>query len=116
MNRANSRTSRRTFLMQQVAAPAVVAVVLVMSGFAHAGEYGNKTKLSATGDCTFNSRLNLKVWVVRKAEQRSEGIGQTPSAKPVVIPKCVSWFVEPTHRLCMPELAKEAASKGLPGL
>ena len=95
---------------------AVMAAVLVMSGFAHAGEYGNNTKLSATGGCTFNSKLSLKVCVVRKAHGMEQQIGRTPSAKPIVIPICVFWFVEPVGPFDMRALAREIASKGLPGL
>ncbi len=103
-------------LMRQVAAAAFVAAVLAMSGLARAGEDANDTKLRATGGCTFNSKLSLTVYVVRKAGGMPEVIGRTPSAKPIVIPRCVSWVVLPAAPLDMRALAKEIASKGLAGL
>ena len=103
-------------VMRQIAAGAVVAAVVAMSTLARAGEDGNNTKFPATGGCTFNSKLSLRVYVVREADGMVEQIGQTPSAKPIVIPRCVSWFVEPAGPFEMRALAKEIASKGLPGL
>ncbi len=93
-----------------VAAAAVVAAVVAMSGFGCSGE------LSATGGCTFNSKLSLNVWVVREDDGKEEEIGRTPSAKPIVIPRCASWFVEPAGPLDIRALAKEIASKEIPGL
>ncbi len=110
-----------------MAAAAVVAAVLAMSAFGCKGddekntrssdtEAANTTRLSATGGCTFNSRLSLRVFIVREADDPAQEIGRTPSAKPIVIPRCVSWFVEPEGPLDMPALTREIASKGLPGL
>ena len=90
----------RPAVMRQVAAGAVVEAVVAMSGFG----------------CTFNSKLPLTVWVVREAGGMPEQIGRTPSAKPIVIPRCASWFVEPASNSDMRALAEEIASKGLPGL
>ena len=98
-----------------VGAAAVVAALLAMSGFAYAGEDG-KNKLPATGDCTFNSKLPLRVWVVPEADALAREIRRTSWAKPIVIPRCASWYVEPAGRLDMGALAEEIASKGIPGL
>ena len=102
--------------MRQVAAAAAVVAVVAMSAFGCNGGRGNNTKLSPTGGCTFNSKLSLTVSVVREARGKEEEIGRTPSANPIVIPKCESWFVVPAGALDMAALAKEIASKGLPGL
>ncbi len=99
-----------------IAAAAVVAAILAMSGFGCNGEDGNNTKLPPTGGCSFNSKLPLTVYVIREADGMEEEIGQTPSAKPIVIPRCAFWYVEPARPLDMRALAKEIASKGLAGL
>jgi len=104
--------------MRQVVVPAVVAVILSMSALGCSGEDG-KTKLPGTGGCTFNSKLPLDVWVVRERGRSSEVIGKTPSAKPVVIPRCASWGVsaDPSEdRVDMRALAREIASKEIAGL
>lgn len=101
--------------MRRIVAPVVVAVALAMSAFGCNGKEGN-TKLPATGGCTLNSKLSLTVHVVRDADRMTEEIGRTPSAKPVVIPKCESWSVNPGNSLDMRALAGEIASKGIPGL
>ena len=98
-----------TFVLRQVVAPVVVSVVLAMSAFGCSGENG-------VGGRTFNSKLSLRVYVVREADGMGEEIGRTPSAKPVVIPRCASWFVGSVDPMDMRAIAREIASKGIPGL
>jgi len=95
-------------------ASTVVAIVLAMSACGC-----SKDRLPATGDCTFNSKLPLTVHVVVHLDQEDDGQehnGRTPSEKPIVIPKCRFWFVQTAEPLDVPTLAREIASKGIPGL
>jgi hypothetical protein len=103
--------------MRRVVVPAIVAVILALSA-SGCNSGCDEMKLSARGNRTFNSELSLKVCVVRDIDGLPEEIviGRTPSAEPVVIPKCTSWFVRPDNLLGMPALAREIATKRIPGL
>ena len=68
------------------------------------------------GGRTFSSGLRLEVFIIRKAGGRPERIGQTPSRKPLNIPRCASWGVQPLERIDMKALAREIAAKRIPAL
>ncbi len=71
---------------------------------------------SQRGGCTFSSDLHLKVYVMRVGEEEWERIGVTPSGSPLNIPRCASWSVKPLGRVDMEALAREIATKKIPGL
>ena len=65
---------------------------------------------------TFSSDLHLKVYVMREAGGGREQIGTAPSDRPINIPHGVSWAVEPIGQIDMNALAREIATKKIPGL
>ena len=69
------------------------------------------SKAPLVGGRTFSSDLHLKVSIVRKAGDRREWLGETPSARPLEIPRCASWGVEPIGRIDMEALAREIAAE-----
>ncbi|MCP4451362.1 MAG: hypothetical protein GY809_07870, partial [Planctomycetes bacterium] len=75
------------------------------------------TNTPIAGGCTFSSDLHLEVYyTMRVAEEKWEWIGKTPSASPLNIPRCALWLVKPLGRVDMNALAREIATKKIPGL
>ena len=68
------------------------------------------------GGHTFSSNLRLDVFIIREAGGEWEGIGETPSARPLDIPRCASWGVRPIGRIDMKALARQIAAKKIPHL
>ncbi|KKK48615.1 hypothetical protein LCGC14_3143350, partial [marine sediment metagenome] len=68
------------------------------------------------GGRTFSSDLPLKVLVFREAREAPESIGQTPSARPLDIPRGAPWVVVAFKRVDMEALAREITAKKIPHL
>ncbi len=68
----------------------------------------------------FNSELPLDVVFYHEGKasrhRRIENAGTTPAVWPIFIPEGYLWYVEPTGRVTMPELAAEIESHEIPGV
>jgi len=74
------------------------------------------TYAPVAGGCTFSSGLHLEVFVMYKAGGGWRRIGVTPSDRPLNIPRCALWAVKPAEMVAMDALAREIATKKIPGL
>jgi len=68
------------------------------------------------GGRTFSSDLPLRVFIIREAGGAPELIGETPSARPLEIPRCASWWVAAFKRVDMKVLARQIAANKIPHL
>ena len=87
-----------------------------MLGMASAQAKGPANSAPKMGGHTFSSKLSLAVFIIREAGEEPELIGETPSARPLAIPRCVSWGVELVGRVGMKAVAREIAAKKIPRL
>lgn len=90
-----------------------VIVLALAAGMARAEEQG---PASGPRPATrpFNSKLYLEVWAQTAVEVKQ--VGQTPAAKPLEIPTCVVWWVEPIGDTRVDVVAREVQAQAIPGL
>jgi len=67
------------------------------------------------GACEFNSKLALNVWAYLP-DRGFERVGTTPAQRPVSIPECRWWGVQPLRGTTPAALRREVAAKRIPGL
>jgi hypothetical protein len=68
---------------------------------------------------TFNSTVAFDVFAVTgKNDYRNDyqGVGRTPSERPLTIPPCRWWFVEPLPPVDMGKVRQEVEAQGIQGL
>jgi hypothetical protein len=102
--------------------PLCVAAALVASAMSpgcsrHVVKESEEPRLTAP--TTFNSDVAFAVYAVKTSVgggEKYELIGTTPSDKPLQIPVCLFWCVEPRHPVDMGKVRKEIVARKIPGL
>jgi len=62
----------------------------------------------------FNSAVAFDVYAVIREEHRL--VGSTPSERPLTLPPCQWWYVEPLRPVDMEKVRQEGEAHGVPGL
>jgi len=67
---------------------------------------------------TFNSQMAFKVCALVPTDLRLQRVlvGRTPSERPLVMPPCRWWCVQPLPPLDMEKVRQEVEARGIPGL
>jgi Leucine-rich repeat (LRR) protein len=91
---------------------ALLAAVLVMKC---RGQDGGKPE-KPPQERHFNSRLPFHVFVQILENELPREVGTTPAEKPLTIPPCYSWWVEPIGKPNMPAIGREIEEQKIPGL
>ena len=77
-----------------------------------AGSSGAEERTQPT---TFNSQVAFEVYAVI-GETCPFVVGETPSDRPLTIPPCRWWYVEPRRPVDMEKVRQEVEAQGIPGL
>jgi len=65
---------------------------------------------------SFNSSLQLQVWVATEAGGKERQIGVTPAPQPLEIPPCEEWWIRPIGNTTVEAATWEVSDKSIPGL
>ena len=92
------------------------ALALFVLSAALLGGCGKEERAAKAPGRQFNSKLAFCVYALVEEGQPPKVVGETPSAQPLAIPSCRTWWVEPLGPRDMAAVASELDAQGIPGL
>jgi hypothetical protein len=69
-----------------------------------------------TAPASFSSDVAFDVYAVKATGEEAQLVGTTPSDKPLQIPPCLLWYVEPRDPVDMQKVRQEVEARKIPGL